>query len=120
MSCQGWLVDGGTGINLCSPMEHNLRATKIDKDGLIEVIKYDLPCSSMFYHGRAYRDDRCYRRVMPDFDTGSKPMHGKTFSGENVANVIACQQTYVIELGKPTLEESTVFLTIRLPRSAGG
>ena len=119
MSCQGWLVDGGTRVNLCSPTEHNLHETKIAKDRLIEITKYDLPSSAMLYQSRAYRDDLCYRRVMSGFDTESKRMHGKTFFGENVANVIACQQTYVIDLGKLTLEESRNFLTIRLPRSAG-
>ena len=119
MSCQGWLVDGGTRVNLCSPTEHNLHETKIAKDRLIEVTKYNLPSSAMLYQSRVYRDDRCYRRVMSGFDTESKRMHGKTFFGENVANVIACQQTYVIDLGKLTLEESRDFLTIRLPRSAG-
>ena len=100
-------------------MEHNLHETKIAKDRLIEVIKYDLPSSAMLYQSRVYRDDRCYRWVMSGFDTESKQMHGKTFFGENVANVIACQQIYVIDLAKLTLEEFRDFLTIRLPRSAG-
>lgn len=110
MNCHGWAADGKTGVGWRAPAGANLRETKLDKAALIETIKCGRPGTPMPYHDReAYRDDRCYGMVMSDFAPGRQPIRGKTFSDQDLANVVAYLQTHVIGLGKPTFEECVDF-----------
>lgn len=110
VNCHGWAADGKTGISWRAPAGASLRDTKLDTAALIETIKCGRPGTPMPYHDRAaYRDDRCYGMLMSDFDPGSAPIRGKTFSDKDIANVVAYLQTHVIGRGKPTFEECTDF-----------
>lgn len=111
---------GNIGVNLRSPTGGDLREKKMDRDRLIEIIKCGLSSTAVPYHGRPYLDDWCYGMVMSDFEAVSKPMRGKTFDDENVANVVAYLQTNVIGLGKPTFGDVRISFTIRPPGSAEG
>lgn len=107
VNCHGWAGDGQSGRN---PLSHaaaaNLRETKLDTEGLIEVIKCGLPGTAMPYHtSAAYRDDRCYGMVMSDYAPGSEPIRGKTFRDQDVANLVAYLQAHMIGLGKPNYAE---------------
>ncbi len=110
VNCHGWAADGKTGVNLRAPTGSNLRETALDTEILTEIIKCGLPGTPMPYHGRtAYRDDRCNEMLMSDFAPGSEPTRGKTFSDQNIANVVAYLQTQVIGLGEPTYTECADF-----------
>lgn len=107
VNCHGWAGDGGSGRN---PMSHaaaaNLRETGLDAQGLYDVIRCGVPGTQMPYHDSAsYRDDRCFGLVFADFGEGPGPIKGKTFRERQMLDLIAYLQTYVVGLGKPTLEE---------------
>ncbi len=107
VNCHGWAGDGQSGRN---PLSHaaaaNLRETQLDTKVLTEVIKCGLPGTKMPYHdSAAYRDDRCNGMVMADFDAETKPIRGKTFRDQDLANLVAYMQAQMIGLGKPNYAE---------------
>lgn len=110
VNCHGWPGDGSSGTNLQAPVGPNLRETLLDTEALIEVIGCGRPNSPMPYHDRAaYRDGRCFGMALSDFEAGTAPVRGKTFSDRDVANVVAYLQEYVIGRGEPTFEECVEF-----------
>lgn len=110
VSCHGWAGDGKSGTNLQAPVGPNLRETELDREALIEIIGCGIPGTPMPYHDRAaYRDGRCYGMELSDFDPGTAPVRGKTFSDRDVVNIVSYLQTYVIGFGEPTYEECGVF-----------
>jgi hypothetical protein len=110
VSCHGWAGDGKSGTNLQAPIGPNLRETTLDTAALIEVIGCGRPGSPMPYHDRAaYRDGRCFGLALADFDAGTAPVRGRTFSDRDVANVVAFLQTQVIGRGEPTFAECAEF-----------
>lgn len=120
VSCHGWAGDGQSGRNWRSPVGANLRETKLDKEGLIEVIKCGRPGTQMPYHdGAAYRDDRCYGKVMADFDPGSEPVRGQTFRDKEMANLVAYLQTHMIGLGKPNYAECADYYGASADKACG-
>lgn len=111
VNCHGWAGDGGSGRN---PMSHaavaNLRASGLDAQGLYDVIRCGVPGTQMPFHDSAsYRDDRCHGLVMADFAGGAGPIKGRTFRETPMLDLIAYLQTYVVGLGKPTLEECVLY-----------
>lgn len=109
-NCHGWSGDGETGIMLQAPRGGNLRQSALDTETLIEVVKCGLPGTPMPYHGRAaYRDEPCYGLVLTDFEAGNQPVRGKTFSNQDILNLVAYLQAKVIGLGEATFEECTDF-----------
>ncbi|MCB9992731.1 MAG: c-type cytochrome [Hyphomicrobiaceae bacterium] len=110
VNCHGWAADGKTGTNLQAPVGPNLRQTQLDTAQLLETIGCGRPGTPMPYHDRAaYRDNRCYGMTMSDFAPGTEPVRGKTFSEQDVANVVAYLEADVIGLGEPTYAECADF-----------
>jgi mono/diheme cytochrome c family protein len=110
VNCHGWAADGKTGVNLRAPAGPNLRETKLDKAGLIETIRCGRPGTAMPYHDRAaYRDGFCNGMALSDFAPGNEPKRGKTFSDQDLADVVAYLQAHVIGLGEPTHTECVDF-----------
>ena len=111
VNCHGWAGDGSAGRNpMARGVAANLRETKLDTEGLTEVIKCGIPGTQMpYYESAAYRDDRCYGLMMADFESGQQPMRGKTFRDMQLADLIAYLQTNMIGLGKPTFEECAMY-----------
>lgn len=109
-NCHGWPGDGETGLLLQAPPGPNLRQTELDTEALIEVISCGIPGTAMPFHDRAaYRDGRCFGMELSDFEDGTAPARGKTFSDTDVRNLVAYLEERVIGLGEPTLEECAEF-----------
>ncbi len=119
VNCHGWPGDGATGTN---PMVHvqgsNLRETKLDAQGLYDVIRCGIPGTKMPYHDRiSYKDGRCNGMLMSDFDANLVPVMGKTFNEQQTVDLIAYLQEYVIGHGKPTYEECVLYFETSADRS---
>lgn len=98
--CHGW--DGaGLGRDPRAPgPAANLRQTELDDASMRDVVRCGIPGSPMPFHdSQAYKDDRCYGMTFADFDDLTRPVKGKTFREQDIANVVA----YVQETlkGKP-------------------
>jgi hypothetical protein len=111
VNCHGWPGDGQTGLN---PMVHvagaNLRETKLDEQGLFDIIRCGIPGSQMPYHDQAsYKDDRCNGLLMSDFAPGERPIRGKTFSEAQLIDLVAYLEKYVVGHGKPTYEDCVLY-----------
>lgn len=110
VNCHGWPGDGQTGLLLQAPPGPSLRESELDTEALTEVIACGIPGTAMPFHDRAaYRDGRCFGMELEDFEPGTAPVRGKTFSDTDVANVVAYLQERVIGLGEPTFEECGEF-----------
>ncbi len=110
VNCHGWAGDGKSGTNLQAPVGPNLRETGLDTAGLIETIGCGRPGTPMPYHDRAaYRDGRCFGMALTDFEPGSAPVRGKTFSDRDVINVVAFLEADVIGRGEPTYADCAAF-----------
>lgn len=111
VNCHGWAGDGQSGRN---PIAHaaaaNLRETKLDAQGLYDVIRCGIPGTQMPYHDSvSYKDDRCFGLLMSDFDEGQQPIRGKTFREKQTVDLIAYLQEYMIGHGKPTYDECVLY-----------
>jgi hypothetical protein len=111
VNCHGWAGDGESGRN---PMVHvqgsNLRETSLDAQGLYDVIRCGMPGTKMPYHDRtSYKDDRCFGQLMSDFEADEQPILGKTFRENQMVDLIAYLETYVVGRGKPTYEECMLY-----------
>lgn len=111
VNCHGWAGDGQSGRN---PMSHaaaaNLRDTKLDAQGLYDVIRCGIPGTKMPYHDRqAYKDDRCHGLLMSDFEPDQAPIIGKTFREKQMVDLVAYLQKYMVGLGKPTYDECALY-----------
>lgn len=111
VNCHGWAGDGQSGRN---PMSHaaaaNLRETKLDAQGLFDVIRCGIPGTKMPYHDRqAYKDGRCHGLLMSDFEADQQPIIGKTFREKQMVDLVAYLQTYMVGLGKPTYDECVLY-----------
>lgn len=112
VNCHGWAGDGESGRN---PISHagaaaNLRETKLDMQGLFDVIRCGIPGTKMPYHDSvSYKDDRCHGLLMTDFDAGQQPVKGKTFREQQMVDLIAYLEKYVIGRGMPTYEECALY-----------
>ena len=111
VNCHGWAADGESGTN---PMVHvqgsNLRQTKLDAQGLYDVIRCGIPGTQMPYHDQtSYKDDRCNGLLMSDIAPDQQPVKGKTFREEQMVDLIAYLEKYVIGHGKPTYEECALY-----------
>lgn len=110
-NCHGWPGDGESGRN---PMVHvggaNLRETKLDAQGLYDVIRCGVPGGQMPFHDSvSYKDDRCNGLLMSDFEAGQQPIRGKTFSEPQLVDLIAYLEKYVVGRGKPTYEDCVLY-----------
>lgn len=113
VNCHGWPADGQTGTN---PMVHvqgaNLRETKLDAQGLYDVIRCGIPGTKMPYHDSvSYKDTRCNGLLMSDFAADQQPVLGKTFSEQQMVDLIAYLEKYVVGHGKPTYEECVLYFS---------
>ena len=110
VKCHGWPGDGISGISFQAPAGSSLRATKLDAEGLTEVIRCGIPGTEMPYHeAAAYRDDRCYGLVLSDFEEGTAPVRGKTFPDKQFVDLIAYLQAQMIGLGEPNHDECAAY-----------
>jgi len=67
-ACHGWSGDGKK-VDFQSPDGADLRASTLDRDQLIFVIKCGLPGRDMpAFDRRSYTDDRCLGRTQADLD----------------------------------------------------
>lgn len=111
VNCHGWAGDGQSGRN---PLSHSagadLRDTKLEAQGLYDVIRCGIPGTQMPYHDSvSYRDDRCFGMLFADFDPGHQPIMGKTFRETQTVDLIAYLQKYIIGHGKPTYDECVLY-----------
>jgi hypothetical protein len=84
-------------------------ATK-DLQGLYDTIRCGIPGTQMPYHDSvSYRDDRCFDKLLADFDDGQQPIMGKTFREKPMVDLIAYLQKYMIGHGKPTYDECALY-----------
>jgi hypothetical protein len=120
VNCHGWAGDGESGR---SPISHagavaNLRETKLDAQGLYDVIRCGLPGTKMPYHDSvSYKDDRCHGLLMSDFDADQQPIRGKTFRENQMLDLIAYLEKYVVGHGKPTYEECALYFDTSVDKS---
>jgi hypothetical protein len=88
----------------------NLRETKLDAQGLYDVIRCGIPGTQMPYHDSvSYKDDRCSGKRLSDFAADQQPVMGKTFSERQMVDLIAYLEKYVVGHGKPTYEECALY-----------
>jgi hypothetical protein len=119
VNCHGWPGDGQTGLN---PMVHvagsNLRETQLDEQGLYDVIRCGIPGTKMPYHDSvSYKDDRCFGQLMSNFDAMQRPIKGKTFRDNQLVDLIAYLEKYVIGRGRPTYEECVLYFDTSADKS---
>lgn len=119
VNCHGWPGDGQTGTN---PMVHvqgsNLRETKLDAQGLYDVIRCGIPGTKMPYHDRvSYKHERCNGMLMSDFGAIQRPVMGKTFNEQQTVDLIAYLEKYVIGRSKPTYEECALYFDTSADKS---
>src|SRR3569623_778082 len=109
VNCHGWPGNGQDGVAL-QRGGANLRETKLDAQGLYDVIRCGIPGSQMPYHDSvSYKDDRCNGMLMSDFAVDQKPVMGKTFGQQQMVDLIAYLEKYVVGHGKPTYEECALY-----------
>jgi hypothetical protein len=118
-NCHGWAGDGEAGRN---PMVHvqgaNLRESQLDAQGLYDVIRCGIPGTHMPYHDRvSYKDDRCNGLLMSDFDADTRPIMGKTFRDNQMLDLIAYLENYVVGRGEPTYEECALYFETSADKS---
>lgn len=119
VNCHGWAGDGQSGIN---PMVHvagaNLRQTQLNAQGLYDTIRCGIPGTQMPYHDQtSYKDDRCNGMLMSDFDAGRQPIKGKTFGENQMVDLIAYLEKFVVGHGKPTYEECALYFDTSADKS---
>ena len=119
VNCHGWPGDGQSGLN---PMVHvagaNLRETQLDAQGLYDVIRCGIPGTQMPYHDQAsYKDDRCNGMLMSDFTVDQRPVRGKTFRDNQMVDLIAYLEKYVVGHGKPTYEDCALYFDASADKS---
>ena len=117
VNCHGWPGNGLDGVML-QRGGANLRETKLDAQGIYDIIRCGIPGTQMPYHDSAsYTDDRCNGMLMSDFATGQQPVMGKTFSEHQMVDLIAYLEKYVIGHGKPTYEECALYFDTSADKS---
>ena len=114
-NCHGWPADGVSGRNPMARGEAaNVRETKLDQQGLYDVIRCGLPGTQMPYHDNvSYKDDRCNGLRMSDFEAGQQPVKGKSLSESQMVDLVAYLEKYVVGHGKPTYEECVLYFDTR-------
>ena len=119
VNCHGWAGDGRSGRGPMSKGDAaNLRETKLDAQGLYDLIRCGIPGTPMPYHDSvSYKDDRCHGLLMSDFDAGQQPIMGKTFREEQMVDLIAYLEKYAIGHGKPTYEECALYFDASADKS---
>lgn len=118
-NCHGWPADGVSGRN---PMARgdaaNIRETKLDQQGLYDVIRCGLPGTQMPYHDNiSYKDDRCNGLLMSDFEAGQQPVKGKSLSERQMVDLVAYLEKYVVGRGKPTYDECVLYFDTSADRA---
>lgn len=118
-NCHGWPGDGQSGTN---PMVHvagaNLRETRLDAQGLYDIIRCGIPGTKMPYHDSAsYKDGRCNGMLMKDFAADQQPIKGKTFRDKQMTDLIAYLEKYVVGRGRPTYEECALYFDTSADKS---
>lgn len=111
VNCHGWAADGQAGRNLMAhAVGANLRETKLDRQGIYDIIRCGIPGTQMPYHDQvSYKDDRCFGMMAKDFAPGVQPAKGKTMREAQMVDLIAYLEKYTIGHGKPTYEECALY-----------
>ena len=111
VDCHIWAGDSLTGRNPRSPaVGANLRATKLDQQGLYDVIRCGLPGTQMPYHDQtSYKDDRCYGLKMTDYDPVGASIKGHTLRDFQIVDIVAYLEKYMVGHGKPTYDECALY-----------
>ena len=118
VNCHGWAADGLRTNPMVHVVGSNLRETKLDAQGLYDIIRCGIPGTQMPYHDSvSYKDDRCNGLLMSDFAGGQQPIMGKTFSEHQMVDLIAYLEKYVIGHGKPTYEECALYFEASADKS---
>src|SRR5262245_54129800 len=104
--CHGWAGDG-LGDPRSPGHAANLRVTKLDRDGFIEVIMCGRPATAMPHFDRlAYTDKRCYGLTEADLGNDVPTVPTSTFISRRQIEAVA---DYLIAefvgKGPPTYEE---------------
>lgn len=87
--CHGWSGDG-RGHPRSPGVAANLRQSELDRDAMGMIISCGIAGTAMPYHDRAaYLDGRCFGMSADDFEPGQMPEKGKTFSPDNLENLLA-------------------------------
>lgn len=117
VNCHGWPGNGRDGVML-QRGGANLRETKLDAQGLYDIIRCGIPGTQMPYHdGASYKDDRCNGLLMSDLPADQRPTMGKTLSEHQMVDLIAYLQKYVVGHGKPTYEECALYFDTSADKS---
>ena len=117
VTCHGWPGNGHDGVML-QRGGANLRETKLDAQGLYDIIRCGIPGTRMPYHDNAsYKDGRCNGMLMSDFAADQRPSMGKTFSEHQMVDLIAYLEKYVVGHGKPTYEECALYFDTSADKS---
>jgi mono/diheme cytochrome c family protein len=110
VSCHGWPGNGHDGVGLQRGDGANLRETKLDAQALYDTIRCGIPGTQMPYHDHtSYKDGRCNGMLMSEFAAGQQPIMGKTLSEEQMVDLVAYLEKYVIGHGKPTYAECVLY-----------
>jgi mono/diheme cytochrome c family protein len=109
-NCHGWAADGLRTNPMVHVVGANLRETKLDAQGLYDVIRCGIPGTQMPYHdGVSYKDGRCNGLLMSDFADTQPPVMGKTFGEKQLVDLVAYLEKYVVGHGKPTYEDCALY-----------
>ncbi len=111
VNCHGWPGDGVSGRNPRPPAAGaNLHETKLDAQGLYDVIRCGLPGTQMPCHDQAsYKDDRCFGMLLSDHDAEGVPFKGKAISEPQLVDLVAYLQKYMVGKAKPTYDEGALY-----------
>lgn len=103
--CHGWAGNGAPD-DPRSPKGADIRATQLNREQLIEVIKCGRPGTGMpHYDARAYEDDRCYGATREDLGDQTPPNSAVSLIPREIEAVVDYLEAKVIGKGPITREE---------------
>lgn len=105
-SCHGWAGDGSP-LDPRSASGPSLRATQLDRAGIIEVVRCGRIGTKMpHFEARAYEDDRCYGVTKADLEPEMiPPKSGASLIKREWEALADYLQAHVMGRGSPTREE---------------
>jgi mono/diheme cytochrome c family protein len=108
VGCHKWHGGGGGGYGGAAL---SLRATVLDRDGLLEVVRCGRPTTRMPYHDRnAYKKDECYGGLTKaDLGADFPPKAAAFLRPEEIEAGVAYVTTRVQSHGEPTKEDCIAF-----------
>ena len=105
--CHKWDGGGDQGYGGLAP---SLRATKLDKDQITEVVRCGRPGTGMPYHDSfAYTDKRCFGVVRADLGKDMPPMAVESLQQREVDAVVKYLFARVVGHGPATYDDCLDF-----------